>query len=117
MQDQEGRLSVINLESGDAKLEILGDEPAEGIEFVPVDDGFGILDNGKLIYEYNPEEKKLSSIELALPDCHISASQIRIGTNTFSNNIVSGFGVGIKVDEGSIAIGAPLPPGLARLVI
>jgi len=38
-----------------------------------------------------------------------------VGTNTFQNNVVSGFGVGISVTENAIGLGGPIPPGLAAL--
>jgi hypothetical protein len=118
LQDQQGCLSVIDLSGSTAKLEIVGDKPAPGIEFLPNDDGFKILSTGRPIYSYNPEEKTLISIDLELPDCQISRWQIRIGSNRFSGNTVIGSGVGIVArEDGSIAMGAPLPPGLAELVI
>ena len=117
VQDRNGRLSIIDLSADKAKLEILGDKPAPGIEFVPTTDGFKILSNGKPIYGYNPNEKTLTSIALGLPDCQVSPSQIRVGTNVFSSNMIVGSAVGIAVTADSIAVGAPLPPKLARLVI
>jgi hypothetical protein len=117
LQDQQGRLSVIDLSGDTAKLEILGDKPAPGIEFLPSVDGFQILSDGKALYNYNPEEKTLTSIDLGLPDCQIGRWQIRVGSNVFSGSTAIGFGVGIAVREDGVAMGAPLPPGLAKLVI
>lgn len=116
LQDQQDRLSVIDLSGDTAKLEILGDKPAPGIEFLPSVDGFKILSNGKALYNYNPEEKTLTSIDLGLPDCQIGRWQIRVGSNIFSGCTVVGAGVGIVVTEDGCAMGAPLPPGLAKLV-
>jgi hypothetical protein len=117
LQDQLGRLSVINLSGGASRLEIVGDKPAPGIEFLPSIDGYEILSKGKPIYRYDPEEKTLSSIDLGLPDCQVGRWQIRVGSNVFSGNTVIGSGVGIAVTEDGIAMGAPLPPGLAKLVV
>ena len=117
IQDQEGHISVIDLSGDAARLEIVGDKPAPGVEFVPTLDGFEILLNGEAIYSYNPTEKKLISITLRLPDCQISPAETRIGTNVFSMNIVAGFPVGIAVSEKGIALGAPIPPGLAKLIV
>jgi len=117
IQDKQGYLSVINLSGDTAKLEIVGDKPAPDVEFKPIIEGFEILDSGNSIYSYNPKEKLLSSINLELPDCQISQWEIRVGTNVFSGNVVTGFGVGIAVMKDGISMGAPLPPNLAKLVI
>ena len=39
VQDEEGRLSVIDLAGDTAKIEILGDKPAPGVAFLPTIDG------------------------------------------------------------------------------
>lgn len=117
IQDQQERLSVIDLGGDVAKLEILGDKPAPGIEFVPIIDGFEIMYKGQSVYRYNPSEKILSMIGSRIIECQISGSQIRVGSNTFSGNVFSGFAVGMIVSEDGISIGAPLPPKLARLII
>lgn len=117
LQDEQGRLSVIDLGSDIAKLEIVGDRPAPGIGFLPSIDGFKILSNGEPVYSYNPEEKTLTMIASELPECQISQSRIRVGSSKFSGNVIVGFGVGIAVTEDRIAIGAPLPTGLAKLVV
>ena len=117
LQDKQGRLSLVDLSGKTAKLEIVGDKPAPGIEFVPVIEGFKIFDNGNPLYIYYPKEKRLSSINLELPECQIGQWEIRVGTNVFSSNVVAGFGVGIAVTKDGIAMGAPLPPNLAKLVI
>jgi len=117
IQDQQGRLSVIDLGGDTARLEILGDKPAPGVEFVPGIDGFRIFGNGKELYRYDPAKKTLSSIGLGLPECEIGRWQIRVGSNIFSGNTIAGFDVGIAIKEDGIAVGAPLPSGLARLVV
>lgn len=117
LQDKQGRLSLVDLSGKTAKLEIVGDKPAPRIEFVPVIEGFKILDNGNPLYIYYPEEKRLSSIDLELPECQIAQWEIRVGKSVFSSNVFAGFGVGIAVRKDGIAIGGPLPPNLAKLVI
>ena len=116
VQDQQERLSVIDLEGDRAKIEILGDKPAPGVEFVPNIDGFDILSEGTPLYRFNPKTKTLTGIRLQLPECQIDERQIRIGTNIFSANMVSGSDVGIVVNENGIGMGARLPAGLAKLV-
>jgi len=116
IQDSKGRISVINLGSHAANIEILGDKPAAGIEYSMNMDGFTILKNGVEIYKYNPQDKLVSSISLNLPDCQITEEEIRIGTNRFSGNIIHGSGIGIYVTEEGISLGIPLPANLATLV-
>ena len=117
VQDEEGRLSVIDLAGDTAKLEILGDKPAPGVAFVPTIDGHTILSNDKQLYTYNPKEKTLTSISLGLPECQVKPWEIRVGSSVFSGNAIVGFGVGIAVQESGITMGGPLPPGLAKLII
>jgi len=117
LQDKKGRISVINLEGEKAELEILGDKPAPNIEFEPSLDGFRIIKNGESLYNYNPDEKVLTGILLKLPECEIKDWRIRVGTNIFSGNVISGSGVGIIVTEKGIGMGAPLPKGLAKLLV
>ena len=118
LQDSVGRLSVIDLSGARARLEILGDVVARGVRFSPTVDGFKVLaSNGEPLYTFSPTEKRLTSETLGLPELQIHPSQIRIGTNTFQSNMVSGFPVGIVVDEAGIGIGAPMPEGLAALVV
>ena len=117
LQDKKARLSVIDLSGPEARVEILGDKPAPGIEFRPISGGiFEILENAAPLYAFDPQQKKLRGVSLRLPECEIGKTMTRIGTNTIQNNMVSGFGVGIWVkSDGGMAIGAPLPPGLAKL--
>ena len=61
------------------------------------------LQDGRELYSYNPKEKLLSSITLDLPDVQISDEVTRIGTNSFSRNRISGYGVGIAVRSDGIA--------------
>lgn len=117
LQDKLGRISVIDLSGQSAKLEILGNKPAPGIEFMPITGGVRILRDGEGLYEFLPSRGQLISLRLNLPDCEISESGIRIGTNVFRGNLISGFGVGIAVDETGLSMGGPLPPGLAELRI
>lgn len=116
VSDRSDRLSIINLEGSEAKLEILGDQPAADIEFRPLSGGaVEILDNHVALYTFDASSKTLRGIKLKLPECMIEANGIRIGTNYFSNNTVVGAGVGLVVSEHGMGMGAPLPPNLARL--
>src|SRR5258708_33102106 len=86
IQDRKNRLSVIDLSEPRAKLEILGDEPAPGVTFEPSFSGFKILKNGLALYLYDSTAKRLESLSLDLPDCQVTPSAIRIGSNEFTGN-------------------------------
>jgi hypothetical protein len=116
LQDSEERLSVIDLAGEQATLEVLEDEPAKGIPYAPSVEGFVIMnDKGTELYKVSPIAKSISGISLKLLPVTISRDAIRVGTNTFQSNMVSGFGVGISVTETGIGLGSPVPPGLAAL--
>jgi hypothetical protein len=115
LQDMKSRLSVIDLNDNKLTIEILGDKPSVGIEYTLNIDGFTILKNGIELYKYNPLEKIITGIQIKLPECQISSQKVRVGTNTFSGNVISGYGVGIFVTETGFGMGGPIPPNLARL--
>jgi hypothetical protein len=72
---------------------------------------------GEELYVYIKSEKQLTSISLKLPDLVVKSDVTRVGTNIFQGNSMSGFGVGIAVTPDGISMGAPLPPGLAKLKV
>lgn len=115
LQDREGRLSVIDLGGRESRLEILGDEPAPEVEFLPTSFGFEIHSGGVPLYSYGPKDKLLTAISLRLPQCSITPDGTRVGTNYFAQNLIIGAAVAIAVTEDSTAIGAPMPEGLSKL--
>jgi len=116
LQDQKGRISIIDLSGAEAKLEILGGKPAPNVEYRPISEGaIEILRDSTPLYSFNPNAKIIRGLALKLPECEIREDATRIGTSIFSNNTVSGFGVGIKISEHGLTIGGPLPPELAKL--
>jgi len=118
LQDGQGRISVIDLSGDTARLEILGDKPGPGVEFAPTEEGVDIIEMGERVYSYNPKSRSLTGLGLnPLPECEIGKRRIRVGSNIFAGNVISGFGVGILVTENEVAVGAPLPPHLAKLVV
>lgn len=119
VQDKKGRLSAIDLGGPTAKLEILADKPAPGVIYTPRLDGVTILSETQdELYSFSPPAKRFTAAAvLKLPPIEITPNGIRVGTTFFAGNSVSGFGVGIVVDEHGIAMGAPLPAGLARLTL
>jgi hypothetical protein len=117
VQDHEGRLSIIDVGGAVARPEVVGDHPAPGIEFVPTADGFEVMQDGKPLYSYSPSTRTVTGISLSLPPCQIGDAEIRVGTNVFSGNVIVGFDIGIAVSESGISMGAPLPHGLAKLIV
>ena len=109
--------SIISLDGEEAVIEIIGNKPAPKISYEVIEDGFKILSNSIPVYSFLPNNGTISAIELDLPDCQIQNDGIRIGSNLFSGNVVAGAAVGIVVDEQGIAMGAPLPEGLAKFVV
>lgn len=116
LQDRKGRISVVDLGGTQARLEIVGDEPAPDVEFTPTVDGFKILRDGDPIYTYSKEQQSFSSLSSDLPDVEISDREIQIGRgNVIQRSMISGFDVGVRIDSDGFAIGASLPEGLAAL--
>jgi hypothetical protein len=116
LEDEKKRISIISLDGPEARLEILGNKPAPKIKYELIEHGYKIFENDVELYSFDPEKKIITGLSLKLPECEIQASGIIIGTNRFSGT-VSGFGVGIVVDEHGMGIGAPLPEGLAKLKV
>ncbi len=116
LEDKKGRISIISLEGPEAELEVLGNKPAPNIQYEIVSDGFKIIRSDEEVYSFNPESRTITGLSLKLPEIEIGQDAIKIGSNVFSGNVVSGSSVGIVVDERGIGMGAPLPEGLARLV-
>ena len=117
LEDTKGRISVIDLAGSEAVLEILGSQPAPDISYEVIDDGFKIYRNDVELYSFDPNTGTFTGYDLELPECKIMDSKVQVGGSVFSGNMIMGFGVGIVVTESSIGMGAPLPPGLAKLVI
>ena len=117
LQHPDGKLSIIDLSSSSARVEILKDEPAPKVTYRPIDDGYEFQNNG-VSYSYYPNERRLVSNSSALPTCIFNNQGLQIGGSFFQGNTIVGREVGIIVYEGGdVGIGAPLPPGLARLVV
>lgn len=116
LQDQQGHLSIINVDGDSTVLEVIDDKPAGGVSFSPTTEGFIILDRECTeLYTVNPRTKAVTSIVLRLPSVTVGLQELRVGINVFAGNLVAGIGVGILVTESGIALGGPLPPGLSAL--
>ena len=117
LEDEKGRISIILLEGDEAVLEVLGNKPAPDVQHELMQDGFIVIANGQELYSFAPENRVITGISLNLPECEIRSNGIRIGNSVLSGNAVVGFGVGIAVNEQGFGMGAPLPAGLAKLVV
>ena len=117
LQDPKVRFSVIDLSSGIARLEVLMNEPAPGAAYLPIEGGFKVLEQDQALYAFFPSERMFESISLDLPSIVLGPNETRIGQGiVMRNNLMSNVAVGIRIDEQGIAMGAPLPEKLARLV-
>lgn len=118
LQDRRGRLTVIDTGQAHARLEVLGDVPAPGVEYRPVVEGFIVMRGAGDLYLFDATRHRITPLGLDLPECEISTDEIRIGSSILRRNAVRGFGVGVLVTPGGgLALGAPLPPGLAPLEV
>jgi hypothetical protein len=117
IQHRNGKLSVVDLGTRPARLEILNDQPAPGVNFVPTIGGFRILSYPEGSYDFSPKEKTLTSWSGDLPLCQIEDRQIRVGTSVLGRGEPFGVGVGPRVTADQIAFQLGLPGELAELMM
>lgn len=117
LQDRKGRISIIDLSGPISKLEILGDKVAPDVKYRPLSGAaVEIFEGNEALYVFDPAWRSIRGVGLKLPTCYIEPHRIRVGTNVFQNNMISGSAVGINVKmNGAITIGSPMPEGLAKL--
>jgi len=116
--------TVFTVQDGKPIIEILRNDP-QGNDLTKAETNpTGIVTvsdpkTGAFLYKLRPGNKNSSifgRINGEETEIKITDREIRIGTNTFQNNLVSGFAVGIIVDSnGRIGMGAGLPPELQSL--
>lgn len=116
IQDDQGRLSIINLSGSNATLEVLFDKPARGVPHKPFEGGFEIL-HGDPNYSYLVDDNIVKSSDGSLPEVTLYNDGLKIGGATFRNNTVIGSSIGIQVTEQGFMMGGPLPKGLAELSV
>lgn len=112
-----GEFSVIDLSGDTARPEIIKNIPAPGVEYSEREDGFVIFKDSSESFFFSPARALFRDMATSLPDCEIRKDGIRVGTNSISSSMVSGFQVGIGVSESGMFIGGPLPAGLAALKV
>lgn len=111
------KISIIDLSGTKALPEIVADEPWLNIEFVEKEDGYIIFKDDEPQYFYSPPRRIIRDLQGSLPECQITNNNIRIGSNTIGSSMITGFEVGIGIDENGFFIGGSMPSGLAELKI
>ncbi len=116
--------TVFTVQDGKPIIEILKNKPQVNDLSKAETNPTGIVTvsdpkTGAFLYKLRPGNKNSSifgRINGEETEIKITDREIRIGTNTFQNNLVSGFAVGIIVDgNGVIGMGAGLPPELQSI--
>jgi hypothetical protein len=113
-QDKEGLVSVIDVSQPTPTPEIIANEPAPGVDYLPTTEGLRILSGGSVLYMFQTEPARLHGVNLDLPDIVIDKSRITVGTNVFESNFISGAQVGLAITSSGMGMGAPLPENLRR---
>lgn len=116
--------TVFTIKNGKPIIEILKNNPQDNDLSKTEINPTGIItvsdsETGAFQYKLRPGSKNSSvfgRINGEETEIKITDREIRVGTNTFQNNLISGFAVGITVDsKGGIGMGAGLPPELQSL--
>ena len=116
--------TVFTFSDGQPVIEILRNQPQKNPISTATTNPTGIVTvadpkSGDFFYKLRPGSKSSSvfgKIRGEETEIRVTDREIRIGTNVFQNNTVIGSAVGIKVGkDGSIAMGAALPPELRKL--
>jgi len=116
--------TVFTLQDEKPVIEILKNKPKKNNVSVVETNSTGIITvsdptTGLFLYKLRPGNKNSSifgRIKGKETEIRITDKEIRVGTNTFQNNIITGFMVGILVDRnGGISVGAGLPSEIQKL--
>lgn len=116
--------TVFTVEDGKPLVEILKNKPQDNDLSKAETNPTGVVTvsdskTGAFLYKLRPGNKNSSIFGRIIgeeTEIRITDREIRIGTNTFQNNLVFGFAVGIIVNSnGGIGMGAELPPELQSL--
>ncbi len=116
--------TVFTVKDGEPIIEILKNNPQDNDLSNAETNPTGIVTvseptTGAFLYKLRPGNKNSSifgRINGEETEIKITDKEIRVGTKTFQNNLVSGFAVGIIVNSnGKLGMGAGLPPKLQSL--
>ncbi|GJL73824.1 MAG: hypothetical protein NMNS01_30230 [Nitrosomonas sp.] len=117
--------TVLQLKDGHLIIEVLKNDPQQNPSTQVTTNPTGIItvsdkESGKFLYKIRPKSKNTSifgSINGEETKIKITDTEIRVGTNSFQNNTVTGFSVGIMVNkDGGMAMGCGLPKEIQKLV-
>ncbi len=117
--------TVFTFINGNLVIEILKNVPQKNSISEVTTNPTGILTvadkkTGGFLYKIRPGSRDSSifgAIKAEEKEIRITDKEIRFAGSVFSNNIISGFPVGIKIDKnGGIGIGTPFPPEFQRLI-
>jgi hypothetical protein len=117
--------TVLQLKDGDLIIEVLKNEPQQTPSTQVTTNPTGIItvsdkESGRFLYKIRPESKNTSifgSINGKETEIKITDREIRVGTNSFQNNMVIGSSVGIMVDKnGGIGMGGGIPKEIEKLI-
>jgi hypothetical protein len=116
LQEPDGRLSVLNIEPGATRLEVLRNQPAPGMGFVPLRYGFRIVAFDTRYDVYPHEGLFFNSAAPDLPDVQIDQLYIRVGSQIFPN--VGGYDGRpvIRVTPDGVGMGDFAPVAVSALV-
>jgi hypothetical protein len=116
VQDSHNRLSVVNYGSRPTRLEILEDQPAPGANFVPTTGGFRILSFPAGSYDFNVQDRTLSSPTNDLPECQIDELNVRVGEEVYPKSADYRTDSSLQVTAHDVRLVTRLPRALAKLV-
>jgi hypothetical protein len=117
--------TVFTFSDGQPVVEVLRNQPQQNALSTATTNPTGIVTvsdpkTGDFLYKLRPGSKNSSifgKIKGQETEIRVTDREIRIGTNVFQNNTVIGSAIGIKVGkDGSIGMGAGLPPELRKLL-
>jgi len=117
--------TVFTFSNGQAVVEVLRNQPQQNALSMATTNPTGIVTvadstTGAFLYKLRPGSKNSSifgRIKGEETEIRVTDREIRVGTNVFQNNLVTGFAIGIRVGkDGSIGMGARLSPELSKLL-
>jgi hypothetical protein len=115
IQESNNRLSVIDTDGLNPTLEVLRNQPAPGIGFIPTMFGFQVLRSPD-VYEFKVRDRTFSTQTLGLPDVEIDEFYIRVGAEIYSNLRAIEPIVTLHVQSDHVDVGVPIPFPLFRLI-
>lgn len=115
IQESNNRLSVIDTGGLKPTLEVLRNQPAPGVGFIPTMFGFQVLRSPDT-YQFNVQEGTFSTQTLGLPDVQLDEFYIRVEAEIYPNlGAFESVGI-LQVTPDGNKFGVPMPFALSRLI-